>query len=110
MAFFPYHMASGKRPMAQASAALADIEGTRAGFAGEREALLAAARKAAEQERAAILAKAATEAAGLEAEAKGAAARDIEAANRAWTERASRLADLFTELLQIVGKPRLDRI
>ena len=77
---------------AEASAALADIERTRAGFAGEREALLAAARQAAEQERAAILAKAATEAAALEAEAKAAAAREVEAANRAWTERASRLA------------------
>jgi F-type H+-transporting ATPase subunit b len=77
---------------AQASAALADIERTRAGFAGERETLLASARKAAEQERAAILAKAATEAAASEAEAKAAAARDVEAANRAWTERASRLA------------------
>ena len=76
----------------QVSAALADIERTRAGFAGEHEALLAAARKAAEQERAAILGKAATEAAALEAEAKAAAARDVEAANRAWTERASRLA------------------
>ena len=76
----------------QVSAALADIERTRAGFAGEREALLAAARKAAEQERAAILAKAAREAAALEAEAKVAAAREVEAANRAWTERASRLA------------------
>src|SRR5271156_4694144 len=41
----------------QASAALADIERTRAGFAGEREALLAAARQAAEQERDAILAR-----------------------------------------------------
>jgi F-type H+-transporting ATPase subunit b len=76
----------------QATAALADIERTRAGFAGERDALLAAARKAAELERAAILAKAATEAAALEAEAKAAAARDVEAANRAWIERASRLA------------------
>ena len=76
----------------QISAALADIERTRAGFAGEREALLAAARKAAEQERAAILAKAAREAAALEAEAKVAAAREVEATNQAWTERASRLA------------------
>jgi F-type H+-transporting ATPase subunit b len=76
----------------QISAALADIERTRAGFAGERDALLAAARQAAEQERAAILAKAATEAAALDAEAKAAAARDVEAANRAWTDRASRLA------------------
>jgi F-type H+-transporting ATPase subunit b len=76
----------------QVSATLADIERTRAGFVGEREALLAVARQEAEQERAAILAKAATDAAALEAEAKAAAARDVEAANRAWTERASRLA------------------
>ena len=85
-------LAQADAQRAQASAALADIERMRAGIAGEREALLAASRRAAEQERTTTLAKAATEAVAMEAEAKAASARDVGASNRAWTERASHLA------------------
>jgi F-type H+-transporting ATPase subunit b len=76
----------------EAAAALADIENTRAGFDRERQAILAAARESAEQARAAILAGAAKEAAVLERAATAALAQEREAAAKAWTERASRLA------------------
>src|SRR5450432_3984776 len=64
----------------QATAALAEIERTRAGFAQEREAILAAAHDAAERAREARLAEAAKEAASLEAAARGAMAKEKEAA------------------------------
>src|SRR5580700_2661393 len=51
----------------QAAAALAEIERTRAGFAQEREAILTAAREAAEQAQAACLENATKEATSLEA-------------------------------------------
>src|SRR5580698_7878214 len=54
----------------EATAALAGIERTRAGFAGEREAILAAAHEAAEQERATRLAEAEKEARSMEAVTK----------------------------------------
>ena len=51
-------LAEAEAKRAEATAAAAEIEKTRAGFAGEREAVLAAARDAAEKDRAAELAKA----------------------------------------------------
>ncbi|WP_026606795.1 ATPase [Methylocapsa acidiphila] len=76
----------------QAAAALAGIEQTRAGFAREREAILAAARQAAEETRTERLDEAAREAASLEAAAKVAIEKQKDAAEKAWAERASRLA------------------
>jgi F-type H+-transporting ATPase subunit b len=83
----------------QAAAALAEIERTRAGFAQERAAILAAAHEAAEQARAARLAEAATAAAALEAAAKAAIETEKAAVDKAWTERASRLAVDIAERL-----------
>ncbi len=76
----------------QATAALAEIERTRAGFAQERDAILAAAHDAAEQARATRMEAAEKEAAALEAAAKAAMAREKVEADKAWADRASRLA------------------
>jgi F-type H+-transporting ATPase subunit b len=76
----------------QATDALAQIERTRAGFDKEREAIIAAAREAAEQARTAILATTAKEAAALEASARTVIEKERNAAEAAWIERANLLA------------------
>ncbi len=76
----------------QATTALAEIERTRASFGQEREAILAAARDAAEQARTARLQEAATDVAALVAASKQAAEKGQLAADAAWAERASQLA------------------
>lgn len=85
-------LADAEAKRAEAAAALAEIERTRAGFAQEREAILGAAHEAAQRARAAALAEAEKEAASLRAAAMAAAERERDAADRAWSERASRLA------------------
>jgi F-type H+-transporting ATPase subunit b len=85
-------LAEADAKRSEATAALAEIERTRAGFAQERDAILTAAREAAEQARTARLAEAAKEAASLEAAAKAQIEKDKKAADKAWVERASRLA------------------
>lgn len=77
---------------AEAAAALADIEQTRARFAQERDAILRAAQEAGEREHAARLQEATKEAVSLEAAAKTAIARGKDTVEKAWTERASHLA------------------
>ena len=76
----------------KADAALADIDKTRAGFASEREAILAAARKDAETAHSARLAEAETEAAALQAKAKAALDKAKAAQVDAWADRSSDLA------------------
>lgn len=76
----------------KANAALADIETTRAGFAKEREAILAEAHKTADATGAALLAKAKIDAETLEAEAKARIANDGKAQEGAWAERSTALA------------------
>jgi F-type H+-transporting ATPase subunit b len=76
----------------EATAALAEIERTHAGFTQEREAILAAAHDDAERARETRLKEAAKEAASLQATAEAAIEKEKEAADKAWTERASRLA------------------
>jgi F-type H+-transporting ATPase subunit b len=76
----------------QATAALAEIEKTRAGFAEEREAILAAAHDAAEKARTARLAATEQEVASLSAAATAAIEKDKDVADKQWAERASRLA------------------
>jgi F-type H+-transporting ATPase subunit b len=83
----------------QAIAALAEIEATRAGFAREREEILAAAHEAAERERTARLDEAAKEAASLEEGAKAAIEKEKALADKVWAERASRLAVEIAERL-----------
>src|ERR1700722_11414300 len=85
-------LAEAEEKRSQAAAALAEIEHTRAGFAQERAAILAAAHEDAERARAARLAEAAKEAAAVEATAKAALQTEKEAADKAWAEQASRLA------------------
>jgi F-type H+-transporting ATPase subunit b len=85
-------LAEAEAKRSQATAALAEIERTRAGFAREREAIQAVAHEAADRARTACLDEAAKEAASLEAAAKMAIEKEKEAADKAWAERASRLA------------------
>lgn len=89
--------AEGKR--SQAIAALAEIEQTRAGFAREREVILAAAHEAAELARTARLDEAAKEAAAIIVEAKTAMEKEKALADKTWSERASHLAVEIAERL-----------
>jgi F-type H+-transporting ATPase subunit b len=85
-------LAEAEDKRSQAAAALAEIGHTRAGFAKEREAILAAAHEDAEHARTARLAEAAKQASAVEATAKAAIQKEKEAADKAWAEQASRLA------------------
>ncbi len=85
-------LAEAEAKRSQATVALAEIERTRAGFAREREVILAAAHEAAERARAARLEAVEKEAVSLETAARAAIEKDKEAADEAWAERASRLA------------------
>jgi F-type H+-transporting ATPase subunit b len=75
-----------------ATAALADIAATRAGFGKERDAILAKAHDEAEAARAAGSAAAAKDAAALTAAATAGIEKDRQAAGAAWSERAGQLA------------------
>jgi F-type H+-transporting ATPase subunit b len=92
-------LAEAEEKRSQAAAALAEIEQTRAGFAQEREAILAAANEAAERARATRLEAAERDAASLEGAAKAAIEKEREVAEKAWTERASQLAVEIAERL-----------
>ncbi|MGO8799984.1 MAG: ATPase [Roseiarcus sp.] len=92
-------LAEAEAKRVAATAALAEIERTREGFAEEREAILAAARETAEAERAARLAEAANEAASLQRDAKDAIEREKATVDKAWGERAGRLAIAIAERL-----------
>jgi F-type H+-transporting ATPase subunit b len=85
-------VAEAEAKRSEATAALAEIEGTRAGFAKEREAILTEAREAAERARAARLAEAEKEARSLEAATRATIEKEKQAVDNAWAERASRLA------------------
>jgi F-type H+-transporting ATPase subunit b len=85
-------LAEAQAKQTEANAALAEIERTRAGFASEREAILEAARKAADRAREARLGEADKEAQALRDAAQAAIAKDRQAADKAWAERAGRLA------------------
>lgn len=85
-------LAEAEAKRAAATAALAQIERTRAGFAQERDAILKAAQDTAEHMRTALLNQAAKEAAVFETTAKAAIAKERDAAEQAWVTRASRLA------------------
>jgi F-type H+-transporting ATPase subunit b len=98
--------ATAQRTLAEAEAArrkaadaLGEIERTRAGFAKEREKILATAHEEAKRARSARLDEAAKEVAVLEAAAKSAIEKEKEAAEKVWTERSSRLAVEIAERL-----------
>lgn len=97
-------LADAEATRSQAAEALAGIERTRSGFEQERQAIATAAHEAAEQARAALLARAADEAASLQASARAAMEREGEAAQRAWAERANQLAvEIAGRLLARLG-------
>ena len=85
-------LAEARAARDEAKAALADIDRTRAGFAAERDKILADARAESERAGAAKLAEAAQQAAELVATAKAGIAKDQDAAARAWASRSSDLA------------------
>jgi F-type H+-transporting ATPase subunit b len=89
---------AASRILAEAAAAAAEAVRARAGFAAEREAILAAARTAAEAESATRRADADRRAGEIEAAARAAMAAERQAAERAFAERAARLA------LEIAGR------
>jgi F-type H+-transporting ATPase subunit b len=85
-------LAEAESKRTQAAAALADIERTRAGFAGERDAILAAAHETAEQARTILLDEATRAAAAVQAAALDAIEKEKKAADAGWAEHASHLA------------------
>ena len=85
-------LAEAEATRAKAAADLAGIETTRAGFAAERDAILAAAHDAAGKASADAAAEAAKAAATLEATARATMEKERQAAEQAWTERSARLA------------------
>ncbi len=92
-------LADAQARQSEAAAVLAEIEQRRAGFAQEREAVLAAAHEAAERAAAARLDEAARQAAALAEAAKAAVEAGRTAAEAALAERASRLAVDIAERL-----------
>ena len=93
---------------ADVAQALEEIGQSRAGFAAERDAILAAARHEAEQARAARLADAEKEAASLQAAAAAAIIKERRAAEAAWSEQASQLAiDIAARLLSRLKSDRV---
>jgi F-type H+-transporting ATPase subunit b len=91
-------LAEAEAKRGEAEAEVAEAVKARAGFAAEREAILAAARTAAEQESATRRADADRRAGEIEAAARAAMAAERQAAERAFAERAARLA------LEIAGR------
>jgi F-type H+-transporting ATPase subunit b len=85
-------LAEARAARDEAKATLADIDRTRAGFAAERDKILADARAESERAGAAKLAEAAQQAATLVAAAEASVAKDQEVAARAWASRSSDLA------------------
>ncbi len=92
-------VAEAEAKRGEATAALAEIERTRAGFARERETILTEAHEAAEREHATRLAEAEKDARSLESAMKTTIAKEKQAVDKAWTERASRLAVDIAERL-----------
>jgi F-type H+-transporting ATPase subunit b len=92
-------LADAQAKQSEAAAVLAEIEQRHAGFAQEREAVLAAAHEAAERAAAARLDEAAQQAAAVADAAKAAIEGDRNAAEAELAERASRLAVEIAERL-----------
>ena len=94
---------------AAATAALADIAATRAGFTKERDAILATAKKDAEAASAKTAAAAKTAADALQTAATAAIEAEKASAETLWNDRASRLAvDIAARLSARVDGPAVD--
>jgi F-type H+-transporting ATPase subunit b len=91
-------LAEAEAKRGEAAAAAAEAAKARVGFAAERDAILAAARTAAETESATRRAEADRRAGDIEAAARAAMVAERESAERAFAERAGRLA------LEIAGR------
>jgi F-type H+-transporting ATPase subunit b len=95
----------------KAKSDLVDIDKTRAGFAAERDKILAEARGDSERAGAAKLAEAAQQVAALVAGAKVSAAEDAGAARLAWASRSSDLAvDIAKRLAARLDGPAVHRV
>lgn len=92
-------VAEAEAKRSEATTALAEIERTRAGFAQERETIMAEAHEASERERTTRLAEAEKQVRALEDAMKTTIAREKQAVDKAWAERASRLAVDIAERL-----------
>lgn len=92
-------MAEAETKRAAAATALAEIEQTRAGFAAERETILAEAHESAALTLKAGLAQAEKEAEAVKAAALAAIEKQKQVAEKAWAERASQLAIAIAERL-----------
>jgi F-type H+-transporting ATPase subunit b len=92
-------VAEAEAKRSEATAALTEIERTRAGFARERETILTQAHEAAERERVTRLTEVEKEARSLEDAMKTTIAKEKQAVDKAWAERASRLAVDIAERL-----------
>lgn len=102
-------LAAAEQKRGEAEAALAAIETTRAGFAKEREAILEAARKEAEREHAARISQTETQATALIEAAKAQIEHNNYAAEKTWTDRASKLAvEIATRLLEPLNGPTIE--
>ncbi len=101
-------LSDAKTQQDQAAAALVDIANTRAGFAKEREAILADAHAEADRNRAARLEAATKEADAMAVNAGKAAEQQQAAAQDAWRERSARLAvDIAGRLCAPLAGPAL---
>jgi F-type H+-transporting ATPase subunit b len=104
-------LAEAEAKRKDATAALAKIDATRAGFAQERDAILAAAQKSGEQARAALLDSATKEAAARTAAAQALLAKGKAAAETAWSDRASHLAvDIAQRLAGRLDGPAVNAV
>jgi F-type H+-transporting ATPase subunit b len=92
-------LAEAETRRSEVTEALAEIERTRAGFERERAAIIAAAHQSAERARQDAMDSAAKQAAALSASATAAIAMQRDATEKAWAERASRLAVEIAERL-----------
>src|SRR5580692_10745366 len=81
-------VAEAESKRSEATAALTEVERTRAGLARERETILTQAHEAAERERVTRLAEAEKEARSLEDAMKTTIAKEKQAVDKAWAERA----------------------
>ena len=94
---------------AQADATLAEMEKTRAGFAAERDAILAAAKTDGERTKAQALEAARMEAETLQKAARAAIARDTATAQRASADQAATLAvDIAARLAARLEGPAVE--
>jgi F-type H+-transporting ATPase subunit b len=104
-------LADARAARDKAQAALAEIAKTRAGFAEERDKILAEAHAESERASSAKLAEAAEQAAALVAAAKAGVAKDEEATRRAWASRASDLAvDIAKHLAARLAGPAVHAV